>query len=69
MQDMKEKINQDIEILKNNQVEMNWSFSQIKTSIESWRNREHQVENRILEREDKVEELGQTVNDHEKEKC
>jgi esterase/lipase len=35
MQDMKEVINKDIEILKNNQSEVNSSLSQIKISIES----------------------------------
>jgi hypothetical protein len=39
MQDIKEEINKDIEILKNNQSEMNSSISQIKILIESWVNR------------------------------
>jgi hypothetical protein len=33
MQDMKEEINKDTEILKNNQSEMNSSIFQIKVSI------------------------------------
>jgi hypothetical protein len=35
MQDMKEEINKDIEILENNQFETNSSIPQIKTLIES----------------------------------
>jgi hypothetical protein len=38
MQNMKEKINKDREILKNSQFEMNRSISQIETSIESLAN-------------------------------
>jgi predicted nucleic acid-binding Zn-ribbon protein len=66
MQDMKEEINKDIEIWKNNQFEMNSAISQIKTSIESLAKRVKQVENRVSGTEDKVQELNQSVKDHEK---
>jgi uncharacterized protein (DUF342 family) len=36
VQDMKEEINKDMEILKNNQPEINNSTSQIKISVKSW---------------------------------
>jgi peptidoglycan hydrolase CwlO-like protein len=64
MQDMKEEINKDIEILKNNQSEIHSSISQIKISIKSLVNIVVQVENRESGTEDKVEELDQTVRDH-----
>jgi hypothetical protein len=38
-QDMKDRINKDIETLKNSQFEMNSSISQLKTSLESLANR------------------------------
>jgi predicted nucleic acid-binding Zn-ribbon protein len=36
MQDMKEELNKDLEILKKNKSEMNNSIFQIKISIKSW---------------------------------
>jgi hypothetical protein len=36
MQDMKEEINKNIEILKNDQFETNSSISQIKTQSKAW---------------------------------
>jgi hypothetical protein len=62
MQDMKEEINKNIKILKDNQSEMNSSISQITISTESLVNREEQVESRVSG----TEELDQTVKDHEK---
>jgi archaellum component FlaC len=66
MQDMKEGINKDIKILKNNLFEMSWSISQIKTSSESLTYRMEQVDNKVSEMEDIVEELDQSVKHHEK---
>jgi hypothetical protein len=43
MHDMKEEINKDAEILKNNQSEMNSLISPIKISIEILANRVEQV--------------------------
>jgi DNA repair ATPase RecN len=63
---VKKEINKDIEIQKNNQSEMNSSISQIKISIKSLVTREDQVENGGSVMEDKVEELDQTVKEHEK---
>jgi hypothetical protein len=55
-----------METLKNNQSEVNNSISQIKISVKSLVNREQQDENRVSGMEDKVEELNQTVKDHER---
>jgi hypothetical protein len=55
-----------METLKNNQSEVNNSISQIKISVKSLVNREQQDENRVSGTEDKVEELNQTVKDHER---
>jgi prefoldin subunit 5 len=44
---MKEEINKDIEILKNNQSEVSSSISQIKISIEILMNRMEQVKNSV----------------------
>jgi DNA repair ATPase RecN len=63
---VKKEINKDIEIQKNNQSEMNSSISQIKISIKSLVTRVDQVENGGSVMEDKVEELDQTVKEHEK---
>jgi predicted nucleic acid-binding Zn-ribbon protein len=63
---MKEVINKDIEILKNNQSEMNNSVSQIQISFKSIGNRVEQVENRVSGTADKKEELELIVKDHEK---
>jgi methyl-accepting chemotaxis protein len=64
MQDMKEEIRKDIEILKNNQSEMNSSIPQIKISIKSLADRAEQFENRVSGTEDKVEVLDQTIKEH-----
>jgi hypothetical protein len=45
---------------------MNSSISQIKTSIEHLANRVEQVENKSIRNRRQVEELDQTVKDHEK---
>jgi chromosome segregation ATPase len=66
MQDMKEETNKDIEILKNNQIEMNSSISQIKIPIKSLVNRVEPVENRGSGTEDRVEGLDQAIKNHEK---
>jgi DNA repair ATPase RecN len=63
---VKKEINKDIEIQKNNQSEMNSSISQIKISIKSLVTRVDQVENGGSVMEDKVEELDQTLKEHEK---
>jgi hypothetical protein len=55
-----------METLKNNQSKVNNSISQIKISIKCLVNREEQVENRVSGMEDKLEELDQTVKDHER---
>jgi predicted nucleic acid-binding Zn-ribbon protein len=47
MQDMKEEINKEVEILKNNQSEINSSISQIQISNEDLVNRVEQVKNRV----------------------
>jgi hypothetical protein len=65
MQDMKEGINKDKEILKNNQCEMNSSISQTKISTESFLDRVEQVENRESGKEEKID-LDQTVKIHKK---
>jgi chromosome segregation ATPase len=65
IQDMREEINKDMEILKNNQSEIS-SICQINITIECLLNRVEQVENRESGTEDKVEELDQTVKDHER---
>jgi prefoldin subunit 5 len=65
MHDMKEEINKNIEILKNNQPEINSSIYQIKISIQSLANRVKEVENRVSGTEDK-EELDQRVKHREK---
>jgi prefoldin subunit 5 len=62
---MKEEINKNIEILKNNQPEINSSIYQIKISIQSLANRVKEVENRVSGTEDK-EEFDQRVKHHEK---
>jgi predicted nucleic acid-binding Zn-ribbon protein len=62
--DMKEEINKDTGILKNNQYEMNRSISQIKISRKNLANRVEQVENRVSGTEDKVEELDKIFKDH-----
>jgi chaperonin cofactor prefoldin len=68
MEDMKEEINNDTEILKKTpiQFETSSSISQIKTLPESLDNRVEQVENRVSGKEDKIEELDQIVKDYEK---
>jgi predicted nucleic acid-binding Zn-ribbon protein len=63
IQDMKEDINKDMEILKNNQYKINNSISQINITIKSLANRVEQAENRILGTEDRVDQI---VKDHEK---
>jgi uncharacterized coiled-coil protein SlyX len=45
---------------------MNKSISQIRISIENWANRVEHVENRVWKTEYEVEELDQTVTEHEK---
>jgi hypothetical protein len=47
MKGMKENINKDTEILKNNQYEKNNSTFQIKISVESLVNRMEHIENRV----------------------
>jgi methyl-accepting chemotaxis protein len=66
MQNMKEEINKDIEILKkrHNHFEMNSSISQINISTENLAKKVEQVENRVSVMEDKVEELDQSVKYH-----
>jgi predicted nucleic acid-binding Zn-ribbon protein len=66
MQNMKEDLSKDIEILKKNQSEMNSSIFQIKISIKTLVSRVEQVENRVSGTEDKEEELGQIIKEQEK---
>jgi septal ring factor EnvC (AmiA/AmiB activator) len=63
---MKDKINKDMDALKNNQCKISHLLSQINTSIKSLANKVEQVENRVSGAEDKVEELHQTVKDCKK---
>jgi DNA repair ATPase RecN len=66
IQDMKEKNNKIMEMLKNNQSEINNLIPQINATIESLVNRVELAENRISGTVDRVQKLDQIIKDHEK---
>jgi ParB-like chromosome segregation protein Spo0J len=63
---MKEKINKDMETLKNNQYKINNAISQINITSKSLANRVEKADNRVSGTEDRVDELDQIVKGHEK---
>jgi predicted nucleic acid-binding Zn-ribbon protein len=63
---MKEEINKDMEVLKDNQSDINISISQIKISIKSLENRMDQVEIRVSCAEDREAELDKILKNREK---